>query len=125
MMRAFHREIDLKDVNEWLAGHGKGPLLDEDIPKVGAFMDGVACGFLVGTDTSSCFLDLFVSNPKASAGTRNEAISQISKWLINIASAVGYKRILVLSKVDSILERAKDLGFKMSDTRVLSLELGG
>lgn len=88
-------------------------------PSWGVIVPGIAAGFIVATDTLACELDGYVSNPLASPEQRHKAITLITNELIEIATSQGFQRIVVFSKEDSIINRARELKFKDKGSYVM------
>jgi len=116
-MRTFTKD-DILQVNGWLMVRGLTTLTPEEIPKFGMIEDNVACGFLVNTDVNVAFLEAFITNPEAASSLRDKALRQISKWAIHLASTLGVKRVVFISKEPTLTLRGKDLGFKVEELRV-------
>lgn len=112
-MRAFRLDEDLVEVNKWLIARKKDPLKRTAIPKVGMIIEGVAVGFLATSDTDTCFMEDFVTNPEAKSEVRHKAIARIATWAENLASTWGYEKIIVLSNEECILKRAYDMNFEI------------
>jgi len=81
-------------------------------PAEGRIVPGVAAGFLVMTDCSVGILDFFVSNPEASRSERDKALDEIAQELIGRAYVRGCGTIRCNSQLDTIVRRARRLGFR-------------
>lgn len=109
------RTYDLDDYPElasWFKARGMPQPKDEDLPDEGKIVPGIAAGFLVQTDTKTATLDFFISNPATSTAARDGAILAIAKELIGRAYVLGYSRVRVCSQLDTIVRRARALGFQ-------------
>lgn len=109
------RDYDFDDYPElarWLRARGLPIPADEDLPDEGKIVPGIAVGFLVQTDTGTATLDFFVANPDAPGSERDKALSEIASELIGRAHVLGFKRIRVCSQLDTIVRRARALGFR-------------
>lgn len=123
-MRPFNASTDLEQINSWLEARGLDPLELEDMPKYGMIEDGVACGFVVLTDTSTCFIECFISNKDTKSQFRNMAFTKIARWALNFASASGFRRVIAMTDENSLLERAKQLGFAIKNKQIAVLDVG-
>lgn len=117
-MRPFEREKDLIEVNEWLLKRELKPLQLEELPNYGMIEDGIACGFVVLTDTQVCFLEAFITNPGAGLMQRDRAITRLVKWGTNFGSACGYRHCWFITTQQSLLDRGLKLGFVQKDMLV-------
>jgi hypothetical protein len=122
-MRAFNIETDLETINGWLIARNLDPLEKRDIPEYGMIVPNVACGFLVNTDTTTCFLEAFISNKEARIEERSKALNKIAKWGIGMAATVGYKRVIALTGKKSLLALCEDLGFEFKDLKLAYKDL--
>lgn len=82
------------------------------LPKHGYIVSLVAAGFLVSTDTCSCILDFYVTNPGVDKEIRTKAIYEITKALLWDAYELGFSKVLCRSQARTIKDAAKELGFK-------------
>ena len=114
-MRQFTKD-DLEELNEWLEDYDQGPVTMRDLPRHGVIIPGVACAFMVSTDTTTCFLDAMVTNKYAHSDARDEAIGQIEKWIKELGKISGYERIGVFTSEPSLVKRAIHLGFELKQT---------
>lgn len=116
-VKDFDVHHDLRIVNKWLKKH-KAPLMSkEDVPEIGLVFPDVLMGFLYQTDASFSFLENFVSNPEASRKDVSQAIDHMSLFLLELAREKGKNKVFAFTKKRSILNRAKQLGFKMNHNR--------
>jgi len=113
-MRAFKKE-DISEINSWLLGRDIEPLDEIDIPKYGMIEPEVAAGFVCFTDTTTCFLEVFLSNPFANKRKVSQSIMKIAKWGLRLASTANMKRCLIITNNRSLKRRAKSLGFGFKD----------
>ena len=60
---------------------------------IGFVVPGVASGFLVTTNVNCCFLEPFISNPKAPKELRDKALKEILESLEDKASKIGIRLI--------------------------------
>lgn len=61
----------------------------------------------------ACYLESLATNPKASSQDRNDAIHALTLRIIDAAKALGYEMLRAQSRVDTIISRAKQLGFEI------------
>lgn len=121
-MRQF-QHTDTAQIKQWLHDRRLEPFPYAFLPDTGFIVDDVACGFLLTTNSKIAYLEFFFSNPNAPKDKRREAIKNIASALITYAKANKYKIIRIDSKVESILNTAKSIGFKPIQTTNLYKEI--
>lgn len=102
---------DHSNLKEWYHKHNLDAPPEQYYPSWGLIVEGVAAGFLFATDTALCMLDGYITNPEATSVDRNKAIALITGELLEISKEQGFQRVMVFSKEDSIIKRAKNLKF--------------
>jgi len=122
-MRSFNPKTDLIELNCWLIARNAGLLDEKDLPKMGQIVPGVACGFIVTTDCSTCFLECFVSNKDASKKDREDALEKIARWGEKMAAILGYKRLLAITEAPTLLKLAENMGFEFKNIKLASMDL--
>lgn len=122
-MRTFNVKTDLIELNCWIIARNGDPLDEKDLPRMGQIVPGVACGFIVTTDCSTCFLECFVSNREAPKEKRELALEKIAKWGEKLAAILGYKRILAITESPTLLKLAKNMGFEFKNIKLASMDL--
>jgi len=101
---------DFEAIRSWYeARHLK--VLEEDFPKIGIIVPGIAAGFLMQTDTMACILEPFIANPDTNKLDRDQALNLIMGELIEEAGDLGYTRIFGFSSNTPMLRRARKWGF--------------
>lgn len=111
-MRLFHLP-DYEVISEWYRDRGLPAPAESSLPTVGYIVPGTAAGFLTTTDSDICFLDGYISNPKSDHVERDYALDEITDQLLAVASEMGFKNVLVLTRNPSIEERARYWGFSL------------
>jgi hypothetical protein len=71
----------------------------------------IAAGFLRRVEGDIGMGDTFITSPCYGSKTRNKALLAICDTLIKTAKALGFRKLIVLTKVNSIRERANAFGF--------------
>jgi hypothetical protein len=112
MMRLFHRP-DYETISEWYKERNLPPPSESSLPATGFIVPEVAAGFLTTTDSDICFLDGYISNPKSDKTERDYALDDITDALLAIANGMGFKHVLVMTRNQSIEERARYWGFSL------------
>ena len=82
------------------------------LPSTGFIVDDVACGFVYLTNSAIGILEGFIANPDADKNDRSEALDSITLKLMELAEINGCKVLKCETKLDAIVNRAKDFGFK-------------
>jgi hypothetical protein len=123
-MRIF-KDWDMYEINKWLEKHGQPTCERSDLPKYGFIIDEVAAGFLCQTDGNVCLLDPFITNKDAPSLDRHTGLNQIASAVDTLAKDLGYKRSIIISKEQSLLNRGEVLGYKISTIGFGYKELGG
>lgn len=107
-----YEATDYPEIVSWLEKRGLNLSQKMDLPEVGYFEPGVACGFLIQTDTKTALFDFFISSPEVSRKARSRAIESITSELIKHARWLHYKRINCSIAIMANKERAKTFGFR-------------
>jgi hypothetical protein len=110
-MRFFSHKEDLIMINEWLKDRNQEGLKKENLPRIGLIEDHTAVGFLCQTDSSVCFLDPVITNPKIRSVVRHEALNEIIYNLVKLGENLGFKRCLFMTFEESLLKRGEELDF--------------
>lgn len=100
-----------EQINEWFKDHKGDSIPEAMIPKVGFYVPGVAAGFLINTDTPICFLEPFISNPKAPKELRSKALEGIVECLEAEAVKLGYRYVYGISTAPTMLNLVKSKGW--------------
>jgi N-acetylglutamate synthase-like GNAT family acetyltransferase len=61
----------------------------------------------------ACYFESLATNPNASSEDRSDAIHGLTMRVIDAAKKLGYKMLRAQSSVDTIIRRAKTLGFEI------------
>jgi len=95
----------------------------KNLPKIGYIAllgkHPIAAAFLRKIEGGYGYLDTFVSNPYFGSKIRHEALSEISKNLMEEAKNQGMSGVLCSSAESSLVQRAKDWGFTVIEHTVL------
>jgi|SRR6266851_2333323 len=111
---------DFEEVRSWYTN--RGMILEEnDLPKVGFIVPGIAAGFILQTDTTSCILEPFIANPFTLKNERDIALEIIMEELLKESKELGYQRVFGFSTNLKMVWRAQKLGFKVIETNTLTV----
>lgn len=81
-------------------------------------------GFLYGTNSSLCWLEFVVSNPKVKdKKIRSESILKVIKDICLSAKSNGYKAVFSSLKNDNLINKYTEVGFSKSITNTKELTL--
>lgn len=84
----------------------------EILSDVGYIVDDVAAGFIYKTNSSMAIIDCYVTNPSSDKKDRDIALDWITIHLTAYAKNCGYKLVKCDSKVEKVIKRAINHGFK-------------
>lgn len=106
---------DLPEIALWHARRG----MDEGWPRewlsdLGFQVRGVAAGWLITTNTARAMIEDFVSNPDAPKAERRAAIEVVESRIIEEARRLGFRYILGSTNLETMRERAIDLGYHVT-----------
>jgi hypothetical protein len=111
-------------VNDWFYQHKGDSIPEPLLAKTGFIVPGVAVGFLIQTDTDVCFLEPFISNPKASKELRQAGLAAIVDALEHEASRLGYRFVYGVATAPTMIEHGIGRGWvDMGDHKVIAKEL--
>jgi hypothetical protein len=71
----------------------------------------IAAGFLYETNSSMCWIEYIVTNPKTSSEEREEAILRVLEELSSSARELGYSIVFSSLKNESLIGKYKKSGF--------------
>ena len=98
---------DFESVAKWQALHDQGPfkirLRREDFPQAGFIIEDLAAAFLMTTNSKTCFIEGFVSNPEAPIVKRARAVQLLIYDLILRAEKLGYHQVIAFTSKDSMI----------------------
>lgn len=110
-------------VNDWFKDRKGDSIPEPFLSPTGFIVPGVAVGFLIKTDCNVCFLEPFISNPKASKELRSIALNDIMEHLEREASKLGYRFIYGIATASTMIEYALKRGWTdMGNSTVLAKE---
>lgn len=115
-----YRDEDFEEIRSWFDKRGI-PLELESLPKVGFIMPGIAAGFLMQTDTTTCILEPFIANPFTLKKSREVALDSIFELLLKEAKSLGFKKVFGFSTHLKMVWRAQSFGFKVIETNNLTV----
>jgi len=114
-VETFDKEKHLPTMQEWLAERGTGELRADLLPTFGLVVSGesgpLALGFIYQTDSTACFIENYVANPKETTEARSGALDELTIQLANAARNMGYKYLWSHTACPAIVARAKRHGF--------------
>lgn len=105
MIRRYNG-CDFLQICAWLSARNIPCPADSMLPPIGFIESGVACGFLIQTDTDACYFENVYSNQEASKEDRDKAINEIYDAALDAAQALGYKRMLSVTAHPQMIVRA-------------------
>lgn len=127
--RKFSLKKDYNDISDWYLLRRSPPVPKEALPKTGFIVENdnkkICACWLYKTDSNVCLIETLISDPRAKSEERNEAINLVVNNLVDNAKKDGYKIILITSKHNNVIKRAKSLfNFEeLQDFKVLARSL--
>lgn len=106
---------DLEEIGSWYQKRGM-QLIPSLIPPVGFIVPGIAAGFMMSTNTTAAILEPFIANPDASQHDRDKALTIILEELVNQAAFECNTHVFGFSTSQTMIRRALDMGFKLTET---------
>lgn len=103
--------MDLEEIDSWYYMRNLKPICHDQLPQFGYIVPGVACGFLVQTDSANAFLEGFVTNPTVHKEFKVEAINTICQRLLKVAQELGYTHVFAMTKHPNIIAACIDNEF--------------
>lgn len=117
-MRAVILPDDLPEINLWMRGWDKNNIQAQMVPPQGFIEPGVACGFMISTNSHVAFLEYFIVNPKAGKVARMIALDTIADLLIKAAHGGGVLQIYAMSSHPTIYKLCEKHKFKALPLKV-------
>jgi poly-gamma-glutamate capsule biosynthesis protein CapA/YwtB (metallophosphatase superfamily) len=111
MIRAFKKE-DIQTVNEWEKAWGLNPSALDHYPETGFIVEEVCAGFLYKTDSSICFIDGYISNPKTEKEIRKKALDLVTEEIFKAGKEMGFKTCIAYTENPAVRSRCLDNNFK-------------
>ncbi len=103
-------DLDFDEIEKWHDLHGQKLHDRAFFPRIGFIVRGLAAGFIYFTDSKVVILDGFISNPKADAKTRDEALNAVGRALIECARFHECRIIKADTQLDAIKKRIINFG---------------
>lgn len=104
---------DYPEISSWAKARGLLGLRADLVAPQGFIAPGVACGFMITTNTSIGILDHFASNPEAPKAVRGQALERIAEMLIAAGQSHGMRAFLAFTSSDRIKRLCTMNGFKL------------
>ena len=107
-----YKAKDYDTICGWFNKRNLNSPTSKQLPKNGAIVDDLACGFLFITDGDFAYIDFYISNPDSEKEQRAEALQLVTKQLIAWAEYMEFSQIMANTQFDSIEKLALQNGFK-------------
>jgi hypothetical protein len=107
-----YKSSDWVTIQSWYAARNIVPAEACCLPKVGFVAPGVAAGFLVQTDGGFAMIEHLAGNPEIPAWDRANGLDAVVSKLCDTGVKLGYSRILGITKLQVVKDRALSHGFK-------------
>jgi hypothetical protein len=111
-------------INDWFRSRKFDSIPSKFLSHTGFIVPGVAVGFLIETNTAVCFLEPFISNPKAPKELREKSLAGIVEALEQEASKLGYRFCYGIATSPTMIDHGLKRGWlDMGDYKVIVKEL--
>lgn len=104
---------DWEEMAGWYRARGMAPVPADVLPSYGLIELDVAAGFVYLTDSQVAMFDAFVTNPARPSADRGAALDAIIEELLHFAGLQGRTRNLVLTREESMVQRASTRGLRL------------
>jgi hypothetical protein len=101
---------DFAQISEWALDGYNNDYTEEQFPKTGFIVDGVAAYFLYSTDSSVCFLENMIANKKVEPMDKDQALKLLIEAILAEAKALGFKVAYATTGIPSVIFRAVTYG---------------
>ena len=103
---------DFAQIAQWALEGYNVDYSEDQFPKTGFIVDGVAAYFLYSTDSSVCFLENMISNKAADRMDKHLALNLIIDAILKEAADLGFKIAYGTTDIPSVIYRATTWGAK-------------
>lgn len=114
---------DLPVLNEWLSGWKHPSVEAVHVPPLGFICEGLACGFIVQTDSNRIYLEGFTTNPSLPSIERDRGLREVIVAMTAEREKWRGGRVIVITSDAGIMRRAKELG--LTQASVAAVFVGG
>lgn len=119
--RLFDKDKDYASLCTWWVSHKWNIMPLVTLPKTGLIIEDVCACFLYTTDSDVMALAFPISNPKKTDEERSEGLDLLLHDAKTLAKERGARLLVTKASNKSLIERYKQLDFKIIDTDVPSL----
>jgi len=120
-----YKPTQYEEINTWFKERKGDSIPEAFLSPTGFIVPGVAAGFLIKTDCNVCFLEPFISNPKAPKELRELALEGIVEALENEATKLGYRFCYGIATAPTMIEHGMKRDWvSMGQMTVIIKELG-
>jgi len=129
-VRKFNKEQHIELFREWRAASSDTREFDEGALSTTGFMayeiehhavaewKPVMCAFLVLTNTNWAIGEAVTANPRTSQETREAALKALTDTMVIHAKALGFKRLLAYTNIESLGKKCVNVGWIAAETNV-------
>ncbi len=117
LLRQYHHS-DFKDIAAWGKQWG-ADYREDQFPKTGFIVPGIAAFFLYSTDSSVCYLENLIANKDVNGPERSEAIDQLVEVALATAKDMGFKVAYACTDIGQVVYRAIQAGANTKTKQVL------
>lgn len=110
-MRRYHPR-DYGEIAGWYAARGEPAPPPDTLPVIGILCPGIACGFLMRTDSSVALIEGMATNPAAPLFARHRAIGRILDALVEEAKSEGFRHVVGMARSNGIAKLAEGRQFR-------------
>jgi hypothetical protein len=110
---------DYAQISQWALDGWDTDYTEDQFPKTGLIVDGIAALFLYSTDSSICFLENMISNKKSDPDLKEEALNLLMGSMLELANELGFKVAYATTRNSKVIVRAIKHGCKIEINQTL------
>lgn len=122
-VKYYDSTIHESQLRNWIEQWKMDPNVVEYLPTTGFIIEGVCAIFLYLTNSPICYIEGFISNKQVSDSKRDQCLDAVVAQAINFASDKGFKRMLAITQLPAVSNRAEKLGFHMQGKQNLLMRI--
>ena len=111
---SYQSDKHQEQLKDWYVQWGMSPKVLDILPSTGLIIEGKCSVFLYETNSSTCFIDGFISNKNIDKDERDKCLDLIVKTALHLAKEKGFKYMKGDSQYQAVVDRAINFGFTLS-----------
>lgn len=106
----YKPEFHQAQIQHWITQWGMDETVVEFLPTTGFIIEGLAAIFIYETNSLVCYIEGFISNRNIKIS--DAVLNRLGQTAIDAAKEKGFKRMIAITELPVVAERAVGLGFK-------------